>query len=175
MTLFWSVKVAFATVVTILDSVPTVKPAVPANVFTTFKSKVPVAVSRESKVTVILLSTVTSPEEIQLVGISIFEIASNNRFYSKLYADLYGQLIHKYEFMNTIVEENFNKFLELFKNIEYVDSTKDYTKFCKINKDNEMRKALGAFFVNLTHNNIISYEKLFGLTYYLLEQLLILI
>jgi hypothetical protein len=122
-----------------------------------------------------LLSTVTSPEEMQLVGISIFEIASNNRFYSKLYADLYGQLIHKYEFMNTIVEENFNKFLELFMHIEYVDSNKDYTKFCKINKDNEMRKALGAFFVNLTHNNIISYEKLFGLTHDLLEQLLSLI
>ena len=122
-----------------------------------------------------LLSTVTSPEEMQLVGISIFEIASNNRFYSKLYADLYTELIHKYEIMNTIFEANLSKFLELFQKIEYVDSSKDYNRFCEINKDNEKRKALSAFFVNLTHNGIISQDKLFELTGDLLNQLIMLI
>ena len=121
---------------------------------------------------IVLLDTVTSPEEMTQVGISIFETASNNRFYSKLYADLYTELIHKYEVMNTIFETNLNKFLELFQNIEYVDSSKDYNRFCEINKNNEKRKALSAFIVNLTHNNIISKEKLFEMTFDLLKQLL---
>ena len=37
-------------------------------------------------------------------------MASNNIFYSKLYADLYTELIHKYEIMNTIFEANLSKF-----------------------------------------------------------------
>ena len=109
------------------------------------------------------------------VSTSIFDIASNNRFYSKLYADLYTELIHKYEIMNTIFESNLSKFLELFQKIEYVDSSKDYNRFCEINKDNEKRKALSAFFVNLTHTGIISQDKLFELTGDLLNQLIILI
>ena len=109
------------------------------------------------------------------VSISIFDIASNNRFYSKLYAELYTELIHKYKIMNTIFESNLNKFLELFQKIEYVDSSKDYNRFCEINKDNEKRKALSAFFVNLTHTGIISQEKLFELTGNLLNQLIMLI
>ena len=122
-----------------------------------------------------LLDTVSSPEEMMTVSTSIFDIASNNRFYSKLYADLYTELIHKYEIMNTIFEANLNKFLELFQKIEYVDSSKDYNRFCEINKDNEKRKALSAFFVNLTHTGIISQDKLFELTGDLLNQLIILI
>jgi len=122
-----------------------------------------------------LLDTVSSEEEMMSVSISIFDIASNNRFYSKLYADLYTELIHKYKIMNTIFESNLNKFLELFQKIEYVDSSKDYNRFCEINKDNEKRKALSAFFVNLTHTGIISQEKLFELTGNLLNQLIMLI
>ena len=122
-----------------------------------------------------LLNTVSSAEEMLAVSTSIFDIASNNRFYSKLYADLYTELIHKYEIMNTIFEANLSKFLELFQKIEYVDSSKDYNRFCEINKDNEKRKALSAFFVNLTHTGIISQDKLFELTGNLLNQLLMLI
>ena len=76
--------------------------------------------------------------------------------------------------MNTIFEANLSKFLELFQKIEYVDSSKDYNRFCEINKDNEKRKALSAFFVNLTHNGIISQDKLFELTGNLLNQLIML-
>ena len=119
-----------------------------------------------------LLDTITSPEDMMTISNSIFELASNNRFYSKLYADLYSKLIHKYEIMNTIFEENFGKFLELFANIQYVDSGKDYEKFCQINKDNEKRKSLSAFFVNLTINKILSSDRLHQLTFDLLIQLL---
>jgi hypothetical protein len=62
--------------------------------------------------------------------------------------------------------------MELFNCIEYVDSEKDYDKFCKINKDNERRKALSLFFVNLTINKIISEDKLKEMASSLLSRLL---
>ena len=89
-----------------------------------------------------------------------FEIASTNRFYSKLYADLYADLISKFEIMREVFNNSFDKFLEMFTTIEYVDPNVDYDKFCKINSDNEKRKALSAFFVNLMINQIIPDEKI---------------
>lgn len=94
---------------------------------------------------------------------TIFDIASNNRFFSKLYADLYCVLMNKYEIMHQTFENSFNNFMELFSVIEYVDADKDYDKFCKVNKNNEMRKSLSMFFVNLCNNGVLSIDKLMGL------------
>jgi len=110
-------------------------------------------------------------EDMLRVGTIIFEIASNNRFYSKLYADLYSKLIENYQVMRNIFNENLESFMELFNCIEYVDSEKDYDRFCKINKDNERRKALSLFFVNLSTNNIIDGEKLKEMASSLLKKL----
>jgi len=110
-------------------------------------------------------------EDMLRVGTIIFEIASNNRFYSKLYADLYSKLIENYQVMRNIFNENLESFMELFNCIEYVDSEKDYDRFCKINKDNERRKALSMFFVNLSTNNIIDGEKLKEMASSLLKKL----
>ena len=112
----------------------------------------------------------SSQEDILKVFNQIFEIASNNRFYSKLYADLLSKLICKYTIMRSIFEKNFDTFLELFTTIEHSNADEDYDKFCKVNRDNERRKALSAFFVNLTSNEIISKEKLLSLFVNLLNQ-----
>ena len=112
-----------------------------------------------------------SSDEILKVVTIIFDIASTNRFYSKIYADLYSELIEKYDIMLNVFEENFNKFLSLFDVIEYVEPNIDYDKFCKINKDNEKRKALSAFFINLMNNNIISKEKIIDIVKNLLNQI----
>ena len=118
-----------------------------------------------------LIEDETSAEDMLKISNSIFDIASTNRFYSKLYADLYTSLIHKYEVVRTVFEKSLESFMELFVCIEQSDPDKDYDKFCKVVKDNERRKALSAFFVNLTKNKIISDDKLMGLTKCLLEQL----
>jgi len=99
-------------------------------------------------------------EETKIVGVILFEIASTNRFYSKMYADLYSEMIIKYEIMKEGLEENLNKFYNVFDNIEYVDPSVDYDRFCKINKDNEKRKALSSFFLNLMLNEIIAKDKI---------------
>ena len=109
-------------------------------------------------------------EDVTRISLIIFEIASTNRFYSKLYADLYSELINKYDSMKVIFQENFDKFMDLFHNIEYVDPSLDYDKFCKINKDNEKRKAFSTFFINLMVNNIIQKEKIIDIIQNLLKQ-----
>jgi hypothetical protein len=116
-----------------------------------------------------------SDDDMLRVGNTIFDIASNNRFYSKLYADLYTKLIENYQVMRNVFNENLSSFMELFNCIEYVDSEKDYDRFCKINKDNERRKALSLFFVNLTTNKIISENKLVEMACLLLNKLLVFI
>ena len=98
--------------------------------------------------------------EIAKLGNIIFEIASTNRFYSKMYADLYSDLINNFQIMEEIFQDNFKNFMNLFENIEYIEPNVDYNKFCKINKDNEKRKSLAAFFVNLMNNKIISKDKI---------------
>ena len=108
--------------------------------------------------------------EISTISFIIFEIASTNRFYSKIYADLYSELINKYESMRNLFQESFDNFLDLFRVIEYVESTVDYDKFCKINKDNEKRKALSTFFINLMINKIISKDKIIDIIRDLLNQ-----
>ena len=118
----------------------------------------------------IIISEGFNSEEFMKVGLNIFEIASNNRFYSKIYADLYSELITKYEPMRNVFENSFNKFTDLFNIIEYVDPLVDYDKFCKINKNNEKRRALSSFFVNLTINGIIQKTQIMELIVNLLSQ-----
>jgi hypothetical protein len=122
-----------------------------------------------------LIKNETSDEDMLKVGNSIFDTASNNRFFSKMYADLYALLIQKFEIMKVIFENSLDTFLELFKTIEYVESEQDYDRFCKINKDNEKRKALSLFFVNLCTNKIISKEKIVTITCDLMKQVVIFI
>lgn len=120
-----------------------------------------------------VLESSSIEEDVMRVGNAIFEIASNNRFYSKLYADLYTLLIKKFELMETIFENNLRTYLGIFENIEHGNSNEDYDKFCKINKDNEKRKSLSSFFVNLTLNEVISIEKLKGLLCTLMNTLVL--
>ena len=109
--------------------------------------------------------------EVQLIamGNAMFEIASTNRFYSKVYAKLYAELIQKYQIMKDIFEKNFNEFMGLFSNIEYVDMEIDYETFCKNNKNNEKRKAVATFFVNLMENKVIEESAIIQLLRNLME------
>jgi hypothetical protein len=110
-------------------------------------------------------------EEMSKISFAIFEIASANRFYSKMYADLYTEIIMQYEFMREPFDQCWHKFLELFDTIEYIDSAVDYDKFCKINKDNEKRKSISTFFMNLMNTNIISHSQIILITRKLLSMI----
>jgi len=127
---------------------------------------------QSNKICDILTEIQSSEEDMVRVGNAIFDIASTNRFYSKLYADLYTMLIHKYEIMHSIFETNLNAFLELFTTIEYVSAEEDYDTFCKNNLNNEKRKALSMFFVNLSASKIITDAKIIEFASNLLNQVI---
>ena len=118
-----------------------------------------------------LLSEHIESKDLIRVSTIIFEIASNNRFFSKLYADLYSDLLSKYLIMRPIFEENLEKFTTLFNSIEYIDPSEDYDKFCEINKTNERRKSLASFYINLMNNGIITQNKIILITRNLLSQI----
>ena len=100
----------------------------------------------------------------------IFEIASNNRFYSKIYADLYTDLSSKYEMLIETFEANFCQFTDMFNIIEYVDPATNYDKFCEINKTNEKRKSLASFYLNLMINGVIPKIQILKIIRNLLDQ-----
>lgn len=101
----------------------------------------------------------------------IFEIASTNRFYSKMYAELYSDLSSKYEMLIETFETNFRVFTDLFNIIEYVDPGTNYDKFCEINKTNERRKSLASFYLNLMENGVIPKIQIINIIRNLLAQI----
>ena len=125
----------------------------------------------EFKIKIIELIPENNLEETKQIGNIIFEIASANRFYSKMYADLYCELIEKFKEMKSTFDECFENFIDLFNNIEYVDAGVDYDMFCKNNKDNEKRKALSTFFLNLMTNGILSKSQIINILVILLNQI----
>ena len=101
----------------------------------------------------------------------IFEIASNNRFFSKMYAELYSDLSSKYEMLMDTFETNFRTFTDLFNVIEYVDPATNYDRFCEINKTNEKRKSLASFYLNLMANGVIPKIQIIKIIRNLLSQI----
>ena len=101
----------------------------------------------------------------------IFEIASTNRFYSKMYAELYSDLSSKYEILMETFETNFRTFTDLFNVIEYVDPATNYDRFCEINKTNEKRKSLASFYLNLMANGVIPKIQIINIIRNLLSQI----
>ena len=110
-------------------------------------------------------------DDVSKVSLTIFEIASTNRYYSKIYDDLYSAIITKYDVMKDEVDKSLSKIMDLFNIFEYVDPKVNYDKFCEINKNNEKRKALCSFFVNLSINGIIPNKTITNVTRNLLYQI----
>jgi hypothetical protein len=113
-----------------------------------------------------------SEEDLYKVGNAIFEIASNNKFFSKLYANLYTELMQTFPMLRDIFTQNYNSYSTLFKNIQYVNPDVDYNQFCINNVANEQRKAMSAFFVNLNISGVIPAENIANILKELFESVL---
>ena len=89
------------------------------------------------------------------VSTAFYDIAANNKFFSKIYADLYANIATKYPFMKTHFNSKYATFIDDFKNMTFVDAKVNYDLFCEANKLNENRKANTQFFVNLASNGFL--------------------
>lgn len=113
--------------------------------------------------------------DIKRMGDTIFEIASNNRFFSRVYADVYGALYSRYEVMQTLLKTNYSAFLEQFNTIHYTAPEEDYNEFCRTNKNNEKRRALSSFYLHLYFSGVLTFDKIEYLVEYMLTKILALI
>jgi hypothetical protein len=103
-------------------------------------------------------------EELNKISMSIFDIASTNKFYSELYANLYKQLTEKYPiFQSIIIDFIKEKYLENIHKIEYVDQNVDYDKYCQNNKENDKRKAMSVFIINLMKQELIKKQEVLNI------------
>lgn len=87
---------------------------------------------------------------------TIFTIATQNQFYSKLYADLFSELVSQFDFLQSMFDSYAENVMEKFLDVGENVSEENYELFCKMNQTNDQRKSLAEFFVNLIKNNIIS-------------------
>ena len=110
-------------------------------------------------------------EDLEKIGEAIFNIGSMNKFWSALYAKLYNTIITNFPLMQEIYKKNLENFLSLFNEIRYINAEEDYDEFCKINKENEKRRAVGSFFVHLMNNGIIKEAEILKLIYNLKNKL----
>ncbi len=104
------------------------------------------------------------------IGKSIFDISSVNKFWVKIYAELFNELIKSFPVMKEICIKNFDSYMNLFNNIEVVDE-KDYDNFCKVNKTNEKRRSLTDFYTKLFTYDILSRENMFSILFELIKKM----
>ena len=94
-------------------------------------------------------------ESLQKIAQFIFDIASSNKFYSELYADLYKELISKSLIFKNILDIFVSTYKSTIDNIKYVDSNIDYDGYCSYVKENDKRRAMGSFFMMLSARNVL--------------------
>ena len=113
-------------------------------------------ISREKIIeTLDLIIKIATNDELLEINDSMFNIVSNNIFFSVMYASLYKDLIQKYDFLKDKITNSLLNYKKAIIDIKYIDSIEDYDKFCENNKANENNRALLLFYVNLMKQDII--------------------
>ena len=79
----------------------------------------------------------------------LFDVASKNKFYSQMYANLYTELSKLYPQFEERKEQFIVDCLDGLATITYIDETQDYEGFCKNNKLNDIRRSMNTFLINL--------------------------
>jgi hypothetical protein len=106
-------------------------------------------------------------EDIFKISSSIFEVASNNKFNSEIFANLYKDLLPDFPQLG----DSFDSFIESYSNnineIHYVDPNGDYDKYCAYNKSNDKRKAITTFITNLVKNGVFNETRAFLIINYM--------
>ena len=127
--------------------------------------------SREKIIeTLDLIVKIATNDELIEINESMFNIVSNNIFYSVMYASLYKDLVQKYDFLKNMINSSLSNYKKAIMDIKYIDSMEDYDKFCENNKSNENNRALLLFYVNLMKEDIIERRQIIDIINFLYER-----
>ncbi len=91
------------------------------------------------------------------------ETVSNVNIYSEIYVMLYRCIIEKYDKSLFNINEDYCILKNDLLNIKVIDSEIDYDDFCKNNKNNERKKNLSLFYVNLMKQELFPKEDIINL------------
>jgi hypothetical protein len=125
-----------------------------------------------------MIGRLQTDAEVLQVAELIFELASTNRFFTGLYADLYSHLMSSREASTstspnpyqTTYEQVYGTYLGMFDSMIYVDPAINYDEFCVMNTTNEKRKALSTFLGCLMKNGTTPREHIDTVLRVLLEK-----
>ena len=111
----------------------------------------------------------SSDSDYNKVGNTIYEFCSTNKFYSKVFADLFAELCIQYPWIMPIFNEKYADIMSQYGDIQYVDSEKNYDGFCDMNKKNDRRRSVTTFLMSLANNGFIKKEGVIKILRDLLE------
>jgi len=85
----------------------------------------------------------------------IFDVVSSNSFYSLIYANLYKDLSSSFDVFSVKLGDLIENYKNSFDAIVAVDPNTDYDGFCAYTKQNDLRRAMTTFIMNLVKIGVI--------------------
>ena len=121
----------------------------------TYDSLYPQIIAEMDKVVEASATVESGSEDMEKLSNRIFSIVSETAFYSDMYAKLYYELVEKYTWLRPVLDKTFQEYLNSTKTIVYCSPDEDYDGFCRNNKENSRRQAIGKFFVNISRHKCL--------------------
>ena len=91
------------------------------------------------------------------------DTVSNVNIYSEIYVMLYRSIIEKYDNSLFNINDDYTILKDDFLNIKIIDSEMNYDHFCKNNKNNERKRNLSLFYINLMKQELFPKEDVINL------------
>jgi hypothetical protein len=108
----------------------------------------------------------TDLENIEKITQFIFDVASTNKFYCDVYADLYKDLADQYVIFLHILNKFVDSYEHTIQSIQYIDSNENYDGYCDYTKMNDKRRATAMFLIALMKRSLLESAKLVHLVHH---------
>jgi hypothetical protein len=86
----------------------------------------------------------------------VFDVSSANKFFAKIYADLYKLLMTRFEIFGAFLTEFVRSYGAGAAELRYVNPEVDYDQYCLYTKSCDKRKAMAAFISHMAVNGSVA-------------------
>lgn len=86
----------------------------------------------------------------------LIDILSHTKFYTNIYTELFSILLEKYKILKEAFHQKMEDYMTSYHSIIEMNPDKDYDLFCKTNKENDTRKSISTFYLNLYLKNKVN-------------------